>query len=322
MPLFKQILLLFLLIFTFSQADLVNLYRTQGIEAVKEQLDKVLQKEQYWYDYLKNIDTKYGYYESKEYLIITEKENKKLRLYKKQDNQFLKVLDNSVIVGEIDGDKQVEGDKKTPEGAYDLTSKLTKLDSFYGPLALVTSYPNGFDRSLRKNGHGIWIHGMPLNKEREKYTKGCIALDNPQLQALDEKINVDKSVVLISRDNIKKVSKEDLSQIFSFIYKWRDAWKKSDLQRYLSYYSQEFKRSNGTSLKAFIKHKTRIFKRKEEKRIEFSNINIMPYPNSLDKKMFKIEMDQLYKTQNYKYVGKKELYIELNADTISILSEG
>lgn len=319
---FKQVLFLFLLIFTVSKADLVNLYRTQGIEAVKEQLDKVLQKEQYWYDYLQNIDTKYGYYESKEYLIITEKENKKLRLYKKQNNQFLKILDDTVIVGEVNGDKQVEGDKKTPVGAYDLTSKLTKLDSFYGPLALVTSYPNSFDKSLHKNGHGIWIHGMPLNKEREKYTKGCIALDNPQLQELDKKINVDTSVVLISQQNIEKVSKEELSQIFSFIYKWRDAWKKSDLQRYLSYYSDEFKRSNGSTFRAFKKHKERIFERKEDKKIEFSNINIMPYPNSLDKKMFKIVMDQLYKTKNYQYVGKKELYIELNGDKISILTEG
>ena len=47
------------------------------------------------------------------------------------------------------GKKEFEGDKKTPEGSYDLVQKRTGLDQFYGPLALVTSYPNNFDQILQ-----------------------------------------------------------------------------------------------------------------------------------------------------------------------------
>lgn len=317
----KQFLLLIFII-NILNADLVDLYRTKGIEAVKAQLDEALKKKDYWKDYLKKYDTKYGYYESKQYLIITEKKSKNLKVFKKENNKFLKVLDDKVIVGEKKGDKEVEGDKKTPEGAYNLTSKITKLDSFYGPLALVTSYPNSFDKSLHKEGHGIWIHGMPLNEEREEYTKGCIALDNLQLEKLDENIDYDQSVLMISQNSLKDVSKDELSTIFSFIYSWKDAWKQSDIDTYLSFYSQDFRKSNGSSLGAFKKHKKRIFKRKEKKLIKFSNINIIPYPNSLNKNMFKIEMDQIYKTKSYKYKGKKELYIELANNKVRILSEG
>lgn len=317
----RQFILLIFII-NLLNADLVDIYRTQGIEAVRAQLDEVLKKKDYWKEYLENHDTKYGYYESKQYLIITQKDQKRLRLYKKEDNKFEKVLDNQIIVGEKEGDKKVEGDKKTPEGAYDLTSKITKLDSFYGPLALVTSYPNNFDKAQKKNGHGIWIHGMPLNSDREEYTKGCIALDNPKLEALDKNINFNKSVVLISQNDIKNVSKDELSTIFSFIYNWKDAWKHSNINEYLSYYSQEFKKPDGVSLKGFKQYKTRIFNRQEKKLIQFSNINIMPYPNSLNKNMFKIVMDQYYKTKSYKFKGKKELYIELHNNKVSILSEG
>ncbi len=56
---------------------------------------------------------------------------------------------NNIIVEEN------EGDKKTPEGVYDLTSKNTKLDEFYRPFDLVTSYSNTFDKSLNKKGYGF-----------------------------------------------------------------------------------------------------------------------------------------------------------------------
>lgn len=211
---------------------------------------------------------------------------------------------------------------KTPEGVYELTSKLTKLDSFYGPLALVTSYPNTFDKAMNKKGHGIWIHGMPLDEKREEFTQGCIALDNPNLMNLDKNISLNDALVLISEAKIEKVKKDDISSILSFIYKWKDAWRKSDIERYLSFYSNDFKRYDGLDLDGFSQYKKRIFSRKEDKTIIFSNINIIPYPNSLNKKMYKVLMDEKYRTRNHKFDGKKELFIELKDNTIKILTEG
>lgn len=318
----KKILFFLLSLYTFVFSDLVDIYRFQGIEAVKEQLDKELTKKEYWDKYLKDKNVDYGYYESKKYVLLAQKMTKELSLYKVQDNNYELLLKENVIVGEIKGDKQLEGDLKTPTGVYELTQKLTKLDQFYGPLALVTNYPNTFDRSLNKKGHGIWIHGMPLNEDREEYTRGCIALDNPRLLELDEQIDIKDSFLIISEGEIQKSSKNEISDILSFIFKWRDSWKRSDINEYLAYYSDSFRRFDGMEIEKFSKYKKRIFAKKEKKKILFTNINISPYPNSLNKKMYKVIMNQDYKTKYYKFVGIKELFLELDNGEIKILAEG
>ncbi len=318
----KKTLLFLILIINVLAADLVDVYRSEGLEAVKEELEKELMKKEYWQKYLADKRVDYGYYESKKYLILTQKRRKEITLFEVNKNSYNILFKDSVIVGEKDGDKHDEGDLRTPIGVYDLTNKLTKLDDFYGPLALVTSYPNTFDKIRNKKGSGIWIHGMPLNEERESFTKGCIALDNPKLEELDKSIDYDKSILLISETVPRKASRNEISVILSSIYKWRDAWKKSDLEEYLRFYSDSFKRHDGMDLERFRNYKERIFSKKEKKTILFSNINIVPYPNALNKNMFKVIMDEDYKTKYYTFVGKKELYIEVKDNQIKILAEG
>lgn len=318
----KKTLLFLILIVNVAVADLVDVYRLKGLEAVQQQLENELMKKEYWQKYLADKRVDYGYYESRKFLILAEKKRRELKLFEIDKNNYNLLLEDNVIVGQNDGDKQKEGDLKTPIGVYDLTKKLTKLDAFYGPLALVTSYPNTFDKVRNKNGSGIWIHGMPLNEDRENFTKGCIALDNPKLERLDESIDYDKSILLISEEDIRKVSRNDISIILSSIYKWKNAWKKSDIDEYMKFYSDSFKRHDGMDIEKFKKYKERIFSKKEKKIIKFSNINIVPYPNSLNKNMFKIVMDEDYKTKYYTFVGKKELYIELKDNKIEILAEG
>lgn len=318
----KKILLFLIIISNVILADLVDIYRSQGLDAVRLQLEKELTTKNYWKKYLLDKNVDFGYYESKKFLILAQKGAKEIFLYKVDRKDQNLLLRDSVIVGEKDGDKQLEGDLKTPEGVYDLTKKLTKLDQFYGPLALVTSYPNTFDKTLNKKGHGIWIHGMPLNESREDYTKGCIALDNLRLKELDKSIDFNKSILLISDENFKKASKEDISIILSSIFKWKEAWKESDINSYLKFYSNSFKRHDGMTINQFKAYKKRIFSKNEKKKIKFSNINITPYPNSLKKQMYKIVMDEDYKTKYYTFVGKKELYIELKNNKIEILAEG
>jgi murein L,D-transpeptidase YafK len=318
----KKLIIIFVLlnsIYLNASVDIVNLYRFYGMEAVQEELEKQMQSNQYWNYYLENKDVSNGYYESIDYLMICEKDMKNIELYDTKKQK--KLFSSSVFTGKIDGDKKKEGDLKTPIGAYKLTRRLTNVDPFYGPLALTTNYPNIYDKAQGKTGHGIWIHGLPEKEERDDFTKGCIALDNQKIKTLDKKINIKNSMLIISEEKFQKTTKDDIVTILSNIFKWRDAWKKSDLDKYLSFYDQEFKKSNGQNLEKFMLHKERVFSRKEKKTIKFSNINIIPYPNELNKKLFKVVMDEVYKTRSYTFKGKKELYVEIDGGNISILTE-
>ncbi|UTJ05868.1 L,D-transpeptidase family protein [Arcobacter roscoffensis] len=317
--------LLFLISFLFTTNifanKLIDLYRLEGITAVELELEKQLSKKDYWQETLKNYDTKFGYLESKKYILHSNKKEKKLFLYENKNMKLSKLFEDDVIIGEIEGDKYLEGDKKTPIGVYDLTKKRSNLDQFYGPFALVTSYPNNFDKSQNKKGHGIWIHGMPLNGDREEYTRGCIALNNENLLDLESKIDLEDAVLITSEEDFIEASKDELATILSSINKWKLTWKYSQINDYLSFYSNEFKRYNGMQIEEFSKYKKRVFSKDEDKIIRFSNINIYVYPNSLNKRLFKVFMNQYYKSDTLKFIGNKELIIELVDGKMKILFE-
>lgn len=317
---FKYVILLFVVLNLFGK-DYVNIYRFQGINEVEKEIEKSLTDINYWKEYLSDKNVDYGYYEYKKYVLVAQKEQLEMSLFERVENDYKLVVRNNVIVGENSGDKFIEGDKKTPEGAYELIEKKTQLDQFYGPFALVTTYPNVFDQSLDKNGSGIWIHGMPFNGGRENFTRGCIALDNNELENLEKNLDLSKTILLTSNSEFKKATKEDIAQILAMIFKWRDSWKYSNIDEYLSFYSTEFKRADKSNFEQFSEYKKRVFAKDEKKTINFMNIDISPYPNSLNKTMYKVLMDEEYLSPTVKFYGKKELFLEIVNNQVKILSE-
>ncbi len=320
---FRKALFLVSLLVNLSAQDLITIYREQGISAVQNNIEEILKDNNYWEKFLENKNIDFGYYESKKYIIIAQKDSAELTLYKNNNNESFDIISrDSVIVGKNEGDKQLEGDERTPEGVYELLQKKNDVDSFYGPLALVTSYPNTLDKTMNKKGSGIWIHGMPLNQDREKFTKGCIALDNKQLVQLSNSIELDKAILITAQNEMPQVSKKDIATILSSIYKWKTAWKNSNIQDYISFYSSDFKRDDGLNLQGFLQFKSKIFSKYEPKKIEFRNINISPYPNSMGKKIYRIIMDEDYSSPSIIFKGKKELFVEIQNNQLKILAEG
>jgi murein L,D-transpeptidase YafK len=118
MQLSKIIILLAMVINIFAN-DLVDLYRLQGLNAVEKKLEESLKNKEYWDNYLKNKNVELGYYETKKYVILTHKMKSELALYEINNHETNLITRNSVIVGEKEGDKYLEGDKKTPEGVYE-----------------------------------------------------------------------------------------------------------------------------------------------------------------------------------------------------------
>ena len=307
----NKLFILLFLSFNLLASSVLNDYRQNGIKNIEKQMDLGLTDTSYWEENLKNIDTSFGYIESYKSIITCNKEKSILNLYQyNKDEKFTLIHKYATFTGQMQGDKQKEGDLKTPLGIYNLTKKISKLDSFYGPLALVTSYPNIYDEFRGKTGSGIWIHGLPIEQERDDYTKGCIAINNENIVYLDKEINLESTLLIINENNnTKELSKKVLSKILANLYAWRYSWLYNEVEDYLSFYSQDFIRNDGMKYERFNKYKTRIFAKKEKKKIIFTNITVIPYPNTSD--IFQITFREFYSSSSFTFEGDKVLMIKL-----------
>lgn len=276
----------------------------------------------YWLKHLKGLDVSYGYYEDVESLIVCEKEKKRCEVYHIETDGLKLVRGHDDVIMGKSGDKLKRGDLKTPVGVYEITRRFKPTDQFYGPLAFVLSYPNLFDTLRNKSGDGIWIHGMPIDgKDRDDRTKGCVAFENNQLLTLDTEINAQSAVVIIGESKVPKMTREQIATILSEVYKWQRAWKVNDINAYLNFYSNDFKKSDGSGKVQFSNMKKQIFSRKETKTILFEHVTIAPYPTLDDRRLFKISFFQTYKSPSFASKGEKELYIELIGDKMQVLAE-
>ncbi len=319
---FKYILLLLLPFYLLAQIDTLEYYQNHGIEALEKKLDQTLASPAFWREKLKDYNVTMGYYNQVNTLLFCNKANTSLQAFHLDHNHTLVKKENlSTFIGQMQGDKKSEGDLKTPEGVYNLVKKLTHVDPFYGPLALVTNYPNTFDRVNNKSGHGIWIHGLPLKGERDTFTKGCLAINNEALVKLAHDINYTKTKLIISPSKLKPVTKEQISILLAQLYQWRNSWKYNDFKTYISYYSPTFIRYDGVTFHAFKRFKEELFSRKQKKRIDFKDISIIPYPNRFNETRFLITFHETYKTRHLHFQGQKELYVTFNGSSFSILSE-
>ena len=199
---FKIILLIGIQTSLFSN-DIATQYRLNGLQDIEQQLDAELMKKSYWKKYLKNKDTKLGYIESYSNILICDKSKSTLTLYREDANKRYRAKkEYHAYTGKMKGDKHEEGDLRTPVGIYNITKKISKVDSFYGPMAFVTSYPNLYDKYNGKDGSGIWIHGLPTEQERDEFTKGCIAIDNQGIESLDKHIDIEKTLLIINEEKL------------------------------------------------------------------------------------------------------------------------
>ena len=115
-----------------------------------------------------------------------------------------------ITLGKIPvGDKEVEGDLKTPEGAYSLDYRQLSNDYYK---SLHVSYPNASDKAHAKTlgqsaGGMIMIHGTPPSWSLSPYgdwmnvlidwTEGCIAMANDDMDEVWEQTTNGTVVVIV-----------------------------------------------------------------------------------------------------------------------------
>lgn len=122
--------------------------------------------------------------------ILIKKSQRKMELYAKE--KLIKDYKISLGFAPI-GPKQQEGDGKTPEGEYTITSK-NPHSQFH--LSLKISYPNAADKESAKKkklspGGDIMIHGLGKRfsyfgklHTLHDWTLGCIAVTNDEIEEI------------------------------------------------------------------------------------------------------------------------------------------
>ena len=119
--------------------------------------------------------------------VVVEKASRKLHLLK--GGVAIRSYDIALGIRPV-GDKEREGDFKTPEGNYLLDARNPDSEYF---LAIHVSYPDSRDRAEARRkgvdpGGAIMIHGQPNDPTRSEayyrtqdWTNGCIAVSNSDM---------------------------------------------------------------------------------------------------------------------------------------------
>src|SRR5947207_10196477 len=110
--------------------------------------------------------------------LVVDSRRSRLYVYANDGGKPRLIADYYVTLGKNGTEKAREGDQKTPIGVYHVTANLPrrKLTDFYGAGAFPINYPNEWDRRQGRNGHGIWLHGVPADvySRPPRASDGCI----------------------------------------------------------------------------------------------------------------------------------------------------
>lgn len=252
-----------------------------------------------------------------ETLFVVDKALSRLFIYKrKADGSLERVDDEYVATGSKAGDKQSEGDGRTPDGIYRFVERLQDkaLQVEYGPVAFPTDYPNAFDRLHGKDGHGIWMHGYAEGVDRRppRDTKGCFSLPNSRLLDVQKYVHPGKSWVIIG-ENIpftsSKPSAAKLASIQDAVDAWVRDWESLSAKAYLSHYDRKF-RSGRYDLASWSRYKRRVNRHKRYIKVKLSDFTVIRDPNHWPEgEVAVVEFMQHYHSSNFSDAGRKRLYL-------------
>ncbi len=243
------------------------------------------------------------------------------------------VADFYTTLGRNGIEKNREGDKKTPLGVYNITGNLSRdqlersygnNSALYGDGAFPINYPNAWDRRLGRNGHGIWLHGVP----HDTYSRpplasdGCVALSNEDLAAISKYIQVGVTPVIISQkiDWVKPgTSRPERDTLAEALERWRLDWESRDTDRYLRHYSGKFT-SGKQDLAAWSQQKRSVNGNKAWIKIKVDDVSMFLYPGNND--LAVITFEQHYSSNNLNNQMRKRQYWQREGGSWRIIHEG
>jgi murein L,D-transpeptidase YafK len=260
------------------------------------------------------------------YAVVVDTGKARLYLYENNNGIPRYVADYYVSSGKAGAEKNKEGDQKTPLGVYFVTASLPKnqLSDFYGVGAFPISYPNEWDRKQGKDGHGIWLHGVPSDtySRPPRASNGCVVLTNPDMEKLAKNLQIGLTPVIISDPTEWVDAKELAAQravLNQKLENWRHDWESLDADKYLRHYSQSFSAA-GQDYRSWAEQKRQVNASKSWIKIKVSNVSMFAYPGNDN--LAVVTFDQDYASNNLKNQMRKRQYWKLDGGEWRIVYEG
>lgn len=254
------------------------------------------------------------------HVIVAEKSTHKLHLYQNDNGlpKFIKTY--QMATGKKAGDKQFQGDFRTPEGVFrfvnflthqDLVKRHGKQGEIYGVGAFVMNYPNPMDYRKKKTGGGIWLHSTNDETRIEKGldSRGCLVAHNTDLIEISKYIELNRTNVLVTHElNFQKEStwKASKKELKSTIESWLNSWQNEDLKSYVSHYHKEqfFDKYRG-NYSQFRTYKKAVFNNAGTPLVEIKNLSLL-----MANDYAVANFIQVYESKTIKDVGRKTLYLK------------
>lgn len=252
--------------------------------------------------------------------LVVDKSLQKLSVYQFDGIEIKKLVQFECTTGKNMEDKKRPGDLATPEGTFLIKSFIPgeKLDPKYGAGAFVLDFPDYLSKRQKKDGSGIWLHATPI--ERPPYnSEGCVVVNDKNFLELERFIEPGKTYIHIVKQE-KDIQFSELSNVWETISRWKESWESLDTDRYLSFYSENF-RSDGKDKKTWSEYKKRVNKDKNFVRIDIKEPVILPYGNTEFGYVFIVDFIQRYESNNMKSTTEKSLYLVKQDNTYKILGE-
>jgi murein L,D-transpeptidase YafK len=257
-------------------------------------------------------------------VFVVDSRASRLYVFRQESGVWKLSGDHYVSIGLNGTDKQSEGDQRTPLGVYTTVGRINHLDPFYGKVAYPLNYPNEWDLREGRRGHGIWIHGTPMDtySRPPRTSNGCVVLPNEDLDSLQPLLEAGKAQVVVG-DSIAWVTRPEADSIrrslVSALESWRADWSSNDMDKYLSHYSDEF-RSGKQNLQSWEKDKRRVAAGKQWIKVAYSDLSILMVPGQ--KNLVVVDFQQDYESNNLSNRMRKRQYWKLEDGGWRIVFEG
>lgn len=177
--------------------------------------------------------------------LLVDKKTNTLQVAEYRDGAYKTVKTFHVTLGKVKGDKENEGDLKTPEGIYTFQSYLTppSLKPKFGSMAFYINYPNMYDQMAGRTGYDIMLHStdVPERLKQNYDSEGCIVLENEEIRQVKPYVRLGLTPILVFPELGPEFLKPGQdTKLKTFFESWISDWESKDINRYIAHYHSDF----------------------------------------------------------------------------------